>query len=79
MPLALKRLAAEGRRHWFDGQPTAHPRPDLVALFRQELQDALVAGYRLENYDQTPRYGTIKKRALAGYVGGPRLKAGQAA
>jgi hypothetical protein len=33
IPLANKRLAAEGRSHWFKGETYRHPRQDLVDLW----------------------------------------------
>jgi hypothetical protein len=78
MPLALARLAGEGRRHWFEGRQEPHPRPDLVVLFNHELEAGYRAGLTLDRYDQEPRYGKIEKRDLSRYRGGPRLAAGAA-
>lgn len=75
VPLAMQRLQAEERSHWFDGQPVEHPRRDLVELFHREYEAALAAGYTLEQYDQSPRFGPVVKRDLSNYRGGPRLAA----
>lgn len=76
LPLALKRLAAEGRSHWFEGTLVRHTRPDLVAQFNAELEAAYASGLTLARYYQEPPYGKITKRNLSVYRGGPRLAAG---
>jgi hypothetical protein len=48
---AEARLAAEGRRHWYDGERYPHWRPELVALFDQLLQEATEAGFGPERYE----------------------------
>lgn len=68
-PLAAARLAAEGRRHWFDGAMKPHWRPELTALWRHEYEAALASQYRLADYDQQPRFGDVPKRSLSQYRG----------
>lgn len=79
LPLALRRLAAEGRKHWFEGALVDHPRPDLVEVFNRELEAAYASGLTLKQFYQEPPYGKIVKRNLSVYRGGPRLAAGASA
>lgn len=65
---SLPRLAAQGQKHWFDGQLLEHPRKDLTELFDRYYQEALDAGYRLENYVVTP-FGPFPKKSQANYTG----------
>ena len=65
---SLPRLAASGQKHWFDGEILTHPRKDLIALYDQYYQEALQAGYRLENYAIEP-FGAFPKASQAGYIG----------
>lgn len=51
---AVPRLATEGRRHWYQGEILSHPRPELQALFDEELAAAVAAGYTVESYRATP-------------------------
>lgn len=66
---ALPRLAKEGRKHWFDGTPNLDKRPHINALFDDMLADAMMAGYRPEDYCRDPLYGAMNKKSLAGYTG----------
>lgn len=47
---AIKRLAAEGKTHWYTGDVGPHWRPDLIALFDQLLEEAVAAGYTMDRY-----------------------------
>jgi hypothetical protein len=47
---AIPRLAAEGRKHWYDGEVHEHPSPELQALFDRLLAEATAAGYGIERY-----------------------------
>jgi hypothetical protein len=47
---AIPRLAAQGRKHWYDGKIKPHARPDVEALFDQLYQEALDAGYCVSDY-----------------------------
>lgn len=49
-PYAQKRLAKEGRSHWYTGPTGPHERPELIVLFDQMYHEALAAGYTLEQY-----------------------------
>ena len=62
------RLPAAGQKHWFDGALLTHPRQDLTDLFDQYYQEALAAGYRLENYAIKP-FGSFPKKSQANYTG----------
>ncbi len=53
-PYAQKRLAKEGRTHWYTGPTGPHERTELTALFDQMYIDALAAGYTLEQYRVRP-------------------------
>lgn len=50
---AMPRLKKEGRSHWYTGPVFTHPNSALIARFDQEYQDALKAGYSLEQYRVT--------------------------
>lgn len=65
---SLPRLQAEGQKHWFDGDILPHPRTDLVALFDQYYQEALAAGYKLEDY-RIKAFGAFPKASQVGYTG----------
>lgn len=67
-PYSIPRLKAEGSQHWYDGQTKPHWREDLVALFAQYYEEALAAGYTLEQYRVTP-FGNVPKESLTGYHG----------
>lgn len=66
---ALKRLAAEGSKHWFDGKVKMHARRDLIDLFDGMLEEAKANGYTPERYASAPKFGDFRKRSLAGYQG----------
>lgn len=62
---AIPRLAALGRKHWFDGRVKTHWRPELQVLFDELLIEAEAAGYRRENYMPPERFGEFKKQSHA--------------
>lgn len=64
---ALPRLAAEGRKHWYDGPRRPHPRGDIMQRFEWEFADAKEAGYTPERYAPAETFGPIAKRAMTGY------------
>jgi hypothetical protein len=66
---ALPRLAAQGRKHWFNGQVRRHPRPDVEALFDELLAEAEAHGYGPQRYAQVEPFGPLNKKSLAGYRG----------
>lgn len=66
---ALKRLAAEGAKHWFDGTVKMHQRRDLIELFDTMLAEAKANGYTPERYATAPKFGDFRKRSLVGYQG----------
>ncbi len=49
-PYAQARLKREGKAHWYSGPTGPHERSELIALFDQMYQEALAAGYTLEQY-----------------------------
>lgn len=51
---AMRRLKAEGRRHWYTGEVFDHPRHELVALFDRLYHEAGEAGYSAERYRVQP-------------------------
>lgn len=65
---SIPRLALEGQNHWFDGEIFPHPRQDLAELFDQYYEEALTAGYQLENYKVEP-FGTFSKATQINYHG----------
>lgn len=66
---AIPRLAAEGRKHWFNGQVKNHPRADVKNLFDEMFLEAKANGFTVERYCQEPLYGQINKASLTGYQG----------
>lgn len=70
---ALARLAKEGRPHWYTagGAPTfAHPRQDLQVLFDTLYQEAIAAGYSVEQYRVAAFAGAARKGfAYSSHVG----------
>lgn len=69
VPLAVSRLEAQGQRHWFDGKPRAHWRPELTEAWQAEFDAALAAGYKIEDYIPAEVFGPVPKRNLSGYRG----------
>lgn len=65
---ALPRLELDGKKHWFDGEIMPHPRHDLAKLFDQYYEEAIAAGYKLENY-HIPPYGEFYKATQINYHG----------
>lgn len=47
---ALPRLAAAGKKHWYDGEVREHRRKDVIELFDKYFNEALDAGYEINNY-----------------------------
>lgn len=58
---AASRLKAEGRTHWYQGPIGAHWRPELQALFDQELAEAIAAGYPPERYRVEAGVPSVRK------------------
>ncbi|NHC03520.1 glycosyl transferase [Acinetobacter sp. 187] len=65
---SIPRLAKNDTQHWFDGEILEHPRQDLAQLFDQYYQEALDAGFKLEDYMIEP-YGTFYKASQKKYKG----------
>lgn len=65
---SIPRLEREGKKHWFDGETRPHWRKDLIELFDQHYEEALAAGYSLEDY-RKPEFGRVIKESLADYEG----------
>lgn len=66
---AISRLAAQGRKHWFNGAVKRHPRDDVIALFDEMLAEAIANGYGPERYCTDPLYGEMNKKSLTHYRG----------
>lgn len=47
---AKPRLESVGMKHWFDGNTHNHWRTDLIKLFDDYYNEALEAGYKVEDY-----------------------------
>lgn len=47
--MAVRRLGDQAK-HWYNGPLRAHRRNDIVELFNQYYEEALVEGYKLEDY-----------------------------
>ena len=69
---ALKRLAAAGQSHWFDGTVKPHPRADVQAKFDALLAEAIANGFAVENYIPAEQFGPYRKASLAHYKGAPK-------
>jgi hypothetical protein len=65
---SIPRLKLNNQKHWFDGKIFPHPRQDLTELFDQYYQNAIDAGYSLENY-KVPAYGDFNKASQINYHG----------
>lgn len=65
---SIPRLEREGKKHWFDGEIRDHWRKDLVDIFDQHYEEALAAGYSLDDY-RRPEFGVIVKESLVDYEG----------
>lgn len=65
---SLPRLEAEGSQHWFDGEIRTHPRAELVALFDEYYNEAIAAGYQLDNY-RVDAFGSFPKKTHVNYRG----------
>jgi len=65
LPHAQARLAAQGRKHWFDGPTTSHREPQLTALFDELLIEAINAGYSPEKYEPEKPFGPYHIRSYA--------------
>jgi hypothetical protein len=64
---AIPRLAAEGRKHWYDGPRRRHPRLDIVQRFEWEFAHAKEAGFTADRYVPVERFGDFRKRSMIGY------------
>lgn len=62
---ALKRLKKAGLKHWYDGAPREHPRPDVIAVFDALYAEAKANGYGPERYCASPPFGAYVKRSLS--------------
>lgn len=60
LPHATKRLAREGRSHWYTGETAPHPRPEVQQLFDQLLAEAEANGYGIERYRVQPFSGATR-------------------
>lgn len=68
---AARRLAAQGRRHWYDGETAPHWRPELEAEFDALLTQAEAAGFTVAGYDPGVG-GGMAKRSFVGRA--PKVK-----
>lgn len=64
---ALPRLAAESRKHWYDGPRRRHPRQDIVQRFEFEYAHARAAGYTVARYIPAEAFGDFRKRSMVNY------------
>lgn len=70
LELALPRMAAAGRKHWFvanGGKVEQHWRPDVRKLFMDELLGAQAAGYHTESYVPSLPFGRVEMASRVGY------------
>ena len=70
---SIPRLQKEGAKHWFDGDVNPHWREDLTALFNQYYDEAIAAGYSLEDY-RKPLYGDVLKASQKDYSAFRKVK-----
>lgn len=66
---ATRRLAAEGRAHWYTGPTFDHPTPELQVLFDTLLAEAEAAGYSPARYAYDGYQGTRKDFRYKTHVG----------
>lgn len=64
---AVPRLEAVGRKHWFDGEFRQHRRQDVIDLFDNTYNEALEAGYTVQQYIPEEDWVDYKKESQAGY------------
>lgn len=64
---ATPRLKSMGMKHWFDGAIHDHWRPDLIKLFDTYYNEALDAGYKVENYVPEKMFGEYVKESQKNY------------
>lgn len=57
---AIPRLKREGRSHWYEGDVTAHPRPEVQQLFDDLLLEATSHGYGIDRYRVEPFAGATR-------------------
>lgn len=62
---AIPRLAAEGRKHWFDGKVKQHWRSELQKLFDDLLIEAEDHDFERERYMPPELFGAFKKQSHA--------------
>ena len=65
---AIPRVKEEQFEHWFDGKIMPHPRQDLSEVFDEYYNEALAAGYQLDNY-RVESFGSFPKKSQQDYVG----------
>lgn len=63
---ALPRLAAEGRKHWYDGEIRPHPRPDYQERFDSLLRQAISFDFTPERYKPTGPLLHFHKKSYRG-------------
>lgn len=56
-PHARKRLAREGRPHWYNGSDEKHPMPEITELFDRMLKEAEEAGRGPETFRVPVEFG----------------------
>jgi len=67
LAMALERLEARGRHHWFDGDLRRHRREDVIELFMKEYREAVEAGYTVDTYEPDDVIDFVKL-SQRGYV-----------
>ncbi len=60
---AIPRLKKQGLTHWYDGELRSHKRPDVTALFDKLYNEALLHGYKVEDYTKN-KYVKFDKASL---------------
>lgn len=63
---AIPRLHAEGRRHWYEPAPIFPHRDDVQAIFDRLYQEALAAGYTVDQY-RVESFGHAERKGF-GYA-----------
>lgn len=58
--MAVERLGGQAD-HWYDGPLLIHRRPDVVAKFKEYYDEAIEAGYRVEDYLPSKRLNYKKQ------------------
>ena len=64
---AMPRIEVEGHEHWYDGEVRTHRRDDVVKLFDQFYNEAIVAGMTPQDYYDLNDFVEYEKESQSNY------------